>query len=82
MHVEELSPSEFRVLRFLPTNLSRSQIASELSVSLNTASTHVCSIYANDSGVARGITRRLYIREKPLARRSPDPGDADSPARR
>jgi LuxR family maltose regulon positive regulatory protein len=43
---EELSPSELRVLRYLPTNLSRPQIASELSVSLNTVNTHVRSIYA------------------------------------
>jgi LuxR family transcriptional regulator, maltose regulon positive regulatory protein len=43
---EELSPSELRVLRYLPTNLSRPEIASELSVSLNTVSTHVRSIYA------------------------------------
>ena len=43
---EELSPGELRVLRYLPTNLSRPQIASELSVSLNTVSTHVRSIYA------------------------------------
>jgi len=42
----ELSPSELRVLRYLPTNLSRPEIASELSVSLNTVNTHVRSIYA------------------------------------
>jgi len=34
------------VLRYLPTNLSRPQIASELSVSVNTVSTHIRSIYA------------------------------------
>jgi LuxR family maltose regulon positive regulatory protein len=43
---EELSPGELRVLRYLPTNLSRPEIAGELSVSLNTVSTHVRSIYA------------------------------------
>jgi LuxR family transcriptional regulator, maltose regulon positive regulatory protein len=43
---EELSPTELRVLRYLPTNLSRPEIASELSVSVNTVNTHVCSIYA------------------------------------
>jgi LuxR family transcriptional regulator, maltose regulon positive regulatory protein len=43
---EELSPRELRVLRFLPTNLSRPEIAGELSVSVNTVSTHVRSIYA------------------------------------
>jgi LuxR family maltose regulon positive regulatory protein len=43
---EELSPGELRVLRYLPTNLSRPEIASELSVSLNTVSAHIRSIYA------------------------------------
>jgi LuxR family maltose regulon positive regulatory protein len=43
---EELSPGELRVLRYLPTNLSRPQIASELSVSVNTVGTHLRSIYA------------------------------------
>ena len=42
---EELSPGELRVLRYLPTNLSRPQIAGELSVSPSTVSTHVRSIY-------------------------------------
>jgi len=43
---DELSPGELRVLRFLPTNLSRPQIATELSVSVNTVGTHIRSIYA------------------------------------
>jgi len=43
---EELSPGELRVLRYLPTNLSRVEIASELSVSRNTVSTHIRNIYA------------------------------------
>ena len=43
---EELSPGELRVLRYLPTNLSRSEIAGELSVSRHTVSTHISSIYA------------------------------------
>ena len=42
----ELSPGELRVLRYLPTNLSRPEIAGELSVSPSTVSTHVRSIYA------------------------------------
>ena len=41
-----LSPSELRVLRYLPTNLSRPEIANELSVSVNTVNTHVRNIYA------------------------------------
>jgi LuxR family transcriptional regulator, maltose regulon positive regulatory protein len=43
---EELSPTELRVLRYLPTNLSRVEIASELSVSVHTVNTHVRNIYA------------------------------------
>ena len=43
---EELSPAELRVLRYLPTNLSRPEIAGELSVSPNTVNAHIRSIYA------------------------------------
>jgi LuxR family maltose regulon positive regulatory protein len=43
---DELSPSELRVLRYLPTNLSRPEIASELSLSVNTVNTHIRNIYA------------------------------------
>jgi LuxR family maltose regulon positive regulatory protein len=43
---EELSPSELRVLRYLPTNLTRPEIAQELTVSVNTVNTHIRSIYA------------------------------------
>jgi LuxR family transcriptional regulator, maltose regulon positive regulatory protein len=42
----ELSPGELKVLRYLPTNLSRPEIAGELSVSTNTVNTHFRSIYA------------------------------------
>ena len=34
------------MLRYLPTNLSRPEIATELSVSVNTVSTPIRSIYA------------------------------------
>jgi LuxR family transcriptional regulator, maltose regulon positive regulatory protein len=44
--IEQLSPSELRVLRYLPTNLSRPEIAAELSVSVNTINTHIRNIYA------------------------------------
>ena len=44
--IEKLSPSELRVLRYLPTNLSRSEIAGQLSVSVNTVNTHIRNIYA------------------------------------
>jgi LuxR family maltose regulon positive regulatory protein len=43
---EELSPGELRVLRYLPTNLSRPEIAGELSVSPNTVNAQIRSIYA------------------------------------
>jgi LuxR family maltose regulon positive regulatory protein len=43
---EELSPGELRVLRYLPTNLSRPEIAGKLSVSPNTVNAHIRSIYA------------------------------------
>jgi LuxR family maltose regulon positive regulatory protein len=42
----ELSATELRVLRYLPTNLSRSDIARELYVSVNTVNTHVRNIYS------------------------------------
>jgi LuxR family maltose regulon positive regulatory protein len=44
--VEELSPGELRVLRYLPSHLSRPEIAGELSVSPNTINAHIRSIYA------------------------------------
>jgi LuxR family maltose regulon positive regulatory protein len=43
---EELSPSELRVLRHLPTNLTRPEIARELYVSINTVNTHIRNIYS------------------------------------
>lgn len=46
MPVDPLSPSELRVLRYLPTNLTRPEIASELMVSLNTVNTHIRRVYA------------------------------------
>jgi LuxR family maltose regulon positive regulatory protein len=65
MPVEELSRSELRVLRYLPTNLTRREIAGELSVSLNTVDTHIRRIYAKlgaadrTSAVQRGRELRL-----------------------
>ena len=43
---DELSPSELRVLRYLPTNLTRTEIAQELHVSINTVNTHIRNVYA------------------------------------
>ena len=63
--VEQLSRSELRVLRYLPTNLSRPEIARELSVSVNTVNTHIRNIYAKlqaqdrSSAVQRAREMRL-----------------------
>jgi LuxR family transcriptional regulator, maltose regulon positive regulatory protein len=63
--VEELSRSELRVLRYLPTNLTRREIARELSVSVHTVDSHVRRIYAKlgasdrTAAVQRGRELRL-----------------------
>jgi LuxR family maltose regulon positive regulatory protein len=68
---EELSPGELRVLRYLPTNLSRPEIAGELSVSPNTVSAHIRSIYAKlqvrdrSSAVQRARELRLLAVGRP-----------------
>jgi LuxR family transcriptional regulator, maltose regulon positive regulatory protein len=68
---EELSPGELRVLRYLPTNLSRPEIAGQLSVSPNTVSTHIRSIYAKlgvrdrSSAVRRARELRLLAAGPP-----------------
>ena len=62
---DELSPSELRVLRYLPTNLTRPEIAGELYVSINTVNTHIRNIYAKlgardrSSAVERARALRL-----------------------
>jgi LuxR family maltose regulon positive regulatory protein len=44
--LEALSDSEIRVLRYLPTNLSKREIARELYVSHNTVRSHITHLYA------------------------------------
>jgi LuxR family maltose regulon positive regulatory protein len=62
---DQLSPSEMRVLRYLPTNLTRPEIAGQLSVSPNTINTHIRRIYTKlgatdrSSAVQRGRELRL-----------------------
>jgi LuxR family transcriptional regulator, maltose regulon positive regulatory protein len=76
---KELSPVELRVLRYLPTNLSRRAIAGEMSVSVNTVSTHLRRIYAKlqvsdrSSAVHRARELRLLSTGR-THRRRPDPG--------
>ena len=43
---DQLSDAELRVLRYLPSNLTAAEIASELVVSANTVRTHMRHIYA------------------------------------
>ena len=70
---EELSPSELRVLRYLPTNLTRPDIARELYVSINTINTHIRNIYSKlgardrSSAVHRARELRL-LSAAPLTR--------------
>ncbi len=67
---EELSPAELRVLRYLPTNLTRPEIASELYVSVNTVNSHIRSIYSKlgtsdrSSAVRRARELRLLSTER------------------
>jgi LuxR family transcriptional regulator, maltose regulon positive regulatory protein len=62
---DKLSPGELRVLRYLPTNLSRHEISAELSVSVNTVSTHLRRIYAklgaNDRSAVVHRARELRL---------------------
>jgi LuxR family transcriptional regulator, maltose regulon positive regulatory protein len=72
---EQLSPSELRVLRYLPTNLTRHEIASELYVSVNTVNTHIRNVYsklgARDRSSAVRRARELRLLSSGLARTSP-----------
>jgi LuxR family transcriptional regulator, maltose regulon positive regulatory protein len=70
----ELSPSELRVLRYLPTNLTRPDIAQVLHVSVNTVNTHIRHIYAKlgardrSSAVRRARELRLLSNGLSLSR--------------
>ena len=61
----ELSPSELRVLRYMPTNLTRPEIARELYISVNTVNTHMRHIFfklgARDRSSAVERARELLI---------------------
>jgi LuxR family transcriptional regulator, maltose regulon positive regulatory protein len=77
--LEALSSTEIRVLRYLPTNLSTSQIGSELYVSNNTVRTHIRHLYAKlgthsrAEAVARARALGL-LAPSPLRGRAPRPG--------
>jgi LuxR family transcriptional regulator, maltose regulon positive regulatory protein len=70
----ELSPSELRVLRFLPTNLTRPEIARSLHVSVNTVNTHIRSIYSKLGATDRSSAVRRARELRLLAMgRAPSP---------
>ena len=73
---EELSPSELRVLRYLPTNMTRPEIARELYVSINTVNTHVRNIYAKLDARSRSaaVERARELRLLSTGARPPGPG--------
>jgi LuxR family maltose regulon positive regulatory protein len=68
---DPLSKSEIRVLRYLPTNLSASEIARELSVSVTTVRTHIRHLFAK-----LGVHRRTeaVTRARTLGLLAPPPG--------
>jgi LuxR family maltose regulon positive regulatory protein len=72
---EELSPSELRVLRYLPTNLTRPEIASELYVSAATVNTHLRNIYSKLGAHSRSSAvrraRELRLLSTATSRTSP-----------
>jgi LuxR family transcriptional regulator, maltose regulon positive regulatory protein len=74
-HSDELSPSELRVLGYLPTNLTRSEIAQSLHVSINTVNTHIRNVYAKlgagDRSAAVQRARQLRLLSNRLSPTSP-----------
>jgi LuxR family maltose regulon positive regulatory protein len=60
--LDPLSESEIRVLRYLPTNLSAPEIASELYLGVSTVKTHIHHIYAK-----LGVHRRAEAVERARA---------------
>ena len=69
-----LSPSELRVLRVLPTNLTRPEIARSLHVSVNTVNTHIRSIYSKLGATDRSSAVRQARQLRLLAMgRTPSP---------
>jgi LuxR family transcriptional regulator, maltose regulon positive regulatory protein len=74
---EPLSQSETRVLRYLPTNLTAPEIASQLSVSVHTVRTHMRHVYDKLSAHRRG---EAVERARALGLLSPRPGRQGPPA--
>ena len=74
-HSDGLTPSELRVLRYLPTNLTRAEIADELHVSIHTVNTHIRNLYtklgAGDRSAAVQRSRQLRLLSNRLSPTSP-----------
>jgi LuxR family maltose regulon positive regulatory protein len=74
-HSDGLTPSELRVLRYLPTNLTRAEIADELHVSIHTVNTHIRNLYtklgAGDRSAAVQRARQLRLLSNRLSPTSP-----------
>jgi len=74
-HSDGLTPSELRVLRYLPTNLTRAEIADELHVSIHTVNTHIRNLYtklgAGDRSAAVQRARQLRLLSNRLTPTSP-----------
>jgi LuxR family maltose regulon positive regulatory protein len=70
-----LSPSELRVLGYLPTNLTRTEIAHELHVSIHTVNTHIRNVFAKldvrDRSAAVQRARELRLLANRLSPTSP-----------
>jgi LuxR family transcriptional regulator, maltose regulon positive regulatory protein len=71
----ELSPGELRVLRYLPTNLTRPEIAQQLRVSVNTVGTHIRNVYTklgvSDRSGAVDRARQLRLVSNRISPTSP-----------
>jgi ATP/maltotriose-dependent transcriptional regulator MalT len=73
---EPLTDAETRVLRYLPTNLSKQEIADELFVSVHTVKTHAKHLYAKlevhsrRQAVSRAVELGLLTRHRRSAERS------------
>jgi LuxR family maltose regulon positive regulatory protein len=78
--LEPLSASEIRVLRYLPTNLTAPEIATELFVSHNTVRTHLRHLYAK-LGTHRRADTVARARALGLLAPSPFRGPAACPDR-
>ena len=74
---DELSDAELRVVRYLPSNLTAAEIASELVVSTNTVRTHMRHIYAKLDAHSRS---EAVARARELGLVAPDGARLTSPS--